>query len=302
MNFKAFEKELPDIYILVDNADRAMDFDHVIALGHLQEIGRLLVNKILMNEQLEIEYKEPLLNLDALMNIEILPEHLVTTLKQLEYFDTRESDMLIESSKVKKLIFSIYDLTSWYFKTYVNDQFNPPPMLLRPQNVTLNSLSNHVNHTNERKSVIHIDNKIIEGIWEDRNESEYYIELKENESYQGQISNGMKSDKGVYRWSDGTKYAGQWHRDTEYGFGVKDYANGDCYRGEWKEGLFYGKGTYEWKDGTRFEGSWQDNLEHGYGVKTYTDGSIQKGFWTLGELNFTEDQLGESKAAITKKR
>jgi hypothetical protein len=31
-------------------------------------------------------------------------------------------------------------------------------------------------------------------------------------------------------------------------------------------------------------------------------GSVQKGFWTFGELNFTEDQLREATAAMTKKR
>lgn len=293
MNFKAYEKELPDIYVFIYNADRAMDFDHVIALGHLQEIGRLLVKKILKNEQQECEQEDSLLNLQALMNIEILPKYLVTTLKQLEYLDTRESDMLIDLSQVKKLLFSIHDLTFWYFKTYIDDQFSPPPMLISPQHTTLNIKSNHANHTTELKMDVHIDHEIVKGIWEDRNEGEHYIEFQENESYQGQMSNGMRSGTGVYRWMDGTKYAGQWHRDSEYGFGVKEYANGDCYRGEWKEGLFHGKGTYLWNDGTRFEGNWQDNLEHGYGIKTYTDGSIQKGFWTLGELNFIKDQLGE---------
>ncbi|MBP1989558.1 MORN repeat-containing protein [Paenibacillus eucommiae] len=298
MNFKAFEKEMPDIYILADDADRALSFDLGIALGHLKEIGRLLIKKILMNEQVKLIHTEPLLNLQAILNIEILPEHLVSTLKQLEFIDTRESAMLLESSKVNQLMINIYDLTSWYIKTYINDQFSPPPLLLRPQITTLHSLSNAENETNDRKSITHIEDKIVEGIWVDGNEDEYYIELEANETYKGQISNGMKSGKGVYRWSDGTKYEGQWYKDSEYGFGIKEYANGDCYRGEWKEGLFHGKGTYEWNDGTKFEGNWQDNLEHGYGVKTYSDGSIQKGFWTLGELIYTEDQLREGKVTI----
>ncbi|XEC94226.1 MORN repeat-containing protein [Paenibacillus tarimensis] len=300
MSFKAFKKEMPDIYILADNAERAIAFDHVIALNHMKEIGRLLVNKILLNERVKIEYSDPFINLEALMNIEILPTNLEIPLKQLEYFDTRESIVFIDSSQVKKLMFDIYDLTSWYFKTYVNDRFSPTPLLLEPQIATIDPLSNSKSQPTVTKSVIHIDNKIVEGIWEDGNENEYDIEFEANESYQGQLNNGMKSGKGVYRWSDGSKYEGQWYKDSEYGFGVKEYANGDSYHGEWKEGLFHGIGIYKWNDGTRFEGNWKDNLEHGYGVKIFKDGSIQKGFWTLGELVFTEEQLRESRATITK--
>ncbi|WP_054026459.1 MORN repeat-containing protein [Bacillus sp. FJAT-28004] len=299
MSFRAFEKELPDVYILAIHADRVMHFDHVIALGHLQEMGRLLVNKILMNEQSNVKRTEPLSLLEELMNIEILPDPFLAALKKLEYLDKRESDMLIKPDEIKKLFYNMFDLTSWYFKTYIDDQFTPPPMLLKPQDTALNIILNDEHQASERKSNIHIDNKIVKGIWEDGIEGEQYMELEGSESFQGQVCNGVKSGKGVYRWSDGTKYTGQWHLDTEYGFGIKEYANGDRYQGEWKEGLFHGNGVYEWHDGTRFEGKWEDNMEHGFGIRTYTDGTVQRGFWTYGELIFTEDQLGEGKETIT---
>lgn len=301
MSFKVFEKEMPDIYVLADHAERMMDIDHVIALDHIKEIGRLLVTKILMNEKVEIAQQDPFINLEALMKIEILPVHMETTLKQLEYYDTRESAVFIQPSQVKKLMIDTYDVICWYYETFVDDQFIPPPLLFKSHVATLKPLSDPEGQPNV-KSVVHIDSNHVEGIWEDGIENVHIIEFGPNETYQGQMSNGMKCGTGVYRWSDGSKYEGQWYNDSEYGFGLKLYANGDSYRGEWREGLFHGKGTYKWNDGTVFEGSWQDNLEHGYGIKLYTDGSIQKGFWTRGELVFTEEQLDHSKTTSTKEQ
>ncbi|GAA3413095.1 MORN repeat-containing protein [Paenibacillus hodogayensis] len=288
MNFKAFEEELPDIYILADQADRVIGEDYVIALEHLKEIARLLVRKILINERAEIDSTDSLLNLEAILNIEILPNYLEYMLKQLEYADSRESALFIDASQIEKLMMNIHDFMSWYMKTYVNDQFNSGPLVLKPQTTMVNSLSDREDQTKETKSILHIDNKITEGNWIDKEEEAFYIELDADETYKGQFRNGMKSGKGVYRWSDGTKYEGQWYKDREHGFGIKEYANGDRYRGEWRDGLFEGKGVYEWNDGTTFEGNWQDNLQHGYGVKTNSDGTTQRGFWTLGEFVFTE--------------
>lgn len=302
MSFKVFENEMPDIYILADHAEQTLDFDHIIALNHMKEIGRLLVKKILVNENVEVTHSDSFINLAALMKIEILPVQMVTTLKQLEYLDTRESTIFIEPNQVKKLMLEIYDMTVWYYRTFVNDHFTPPPLLLKPQIATLITPPEHETQPTEISSVIYIDNKTVEGIWEDGKENEYFIEYESGETYHGQIRNGMKWGTGVYRWSDGSKYEGQWFNDSEYGFGVKEYANGDSYRGEWKDGLFHGKGIYKWNDGTVFEGSWQDNMEHGYGIKVHKDGNVQKGFWTRGELVFTKDQLSESKASITEEQ
>ncbi len=191
----------------------------------------------------------------------------------------------------------MYDLTAWYYKTFVNDQFVSPPLLLEPQIGTVAVPSEHERETkpNLIESIVHIDNKKVEGVWESIQEDRIGIEYESGETYHGQTRNGLRCGTGVYRWSDGSKYEGQWFNDMEYGFGVKEYANGDRYGGEWKDGMFNGKGSYEWNDGTVYEGGWEDNLEHGYGTKTHRDGYIQKGFWTRGEFVFTKDQLNQRK-------
>ncbi|MCM3131128.1 MULTISPECIES: MORN repeat-containing protein [Paenibacillus] len=299
MSFKVFENEMPDVCSLAYHAEYILEFDHILALNHLKEIGRLIVKKILLNENVEIDDSEPFINLSALMEIEILPFSMVTTLKKLEYLDTRESFIFIEKNKVRTLILEIFDLTAWYYKTFVNDQFVPPPLLLEPQIGTVVTQSEHETKPNLIKSVIHIDNKRVEGVWESVKENQICIEYESGETYLGQMMNGLKCGTGVYRWSDGSKYEGQWFNDKEYGFGVKEYANGDFYRGEWKDGLYDGNGIYKWNDGTVYEGGWVDNLEHGYGTKIHRDGYVQKGFWTRGELVFNKDQLNQRKPLIT---
>lgn len=299
MSFKLFENEMPDVYSLAYHAERVMETDHIIALNHLKEIGQLIVTKILVNEDVEHDNSEPFINLAALMEIDILPIPMVTTLKKLEYLDTRESSIFIETNKVKTLMLEMYDLTAWYYKTFVNDQFVSPPLLLEPQIGTVAAPSERKTKPNLIRSVIHIDNKKVEGVWESIQEDLMCIEYESGETYHGQTRNGLRCGTGVYRWSDGSKYEGQWFNDMEYGSGVKEYANGDRYGGEWKDGMYNGEGTYKWNDGTVYEGGWEDNLEHGYGTKTHRDGYVQKGFWTRGELVFTKDQLNQSKPSIT---
>ncbi|MCM3781555.1 hypothetical protein M3231_01075 [Neobacillus mesonae] len=298
MSFKVFEKDMPEVYSLAGYAERILETDHILALNHLKEIGQSLVKKILVNENVEIHASDPFINLAALMEIEILPFHMVTTLKQLEYLDTRESSLFIEINKVKALMLEIYDLTAWYYKTFINDQFILPPLLLDPQIGTVVIPPEGDTEPTLIRSVIHIDNKKVEGIWESVKDDQIFIEYESGETYQGQMKNGLKCGTGVYRWSDGSKYEGQWFNDREYGFGVKEYANGDSYRGEWKDGLYNGNGIYKWNDGTLYEGGWLDNLEHGYGTKIHRTGYVQKGFWTRGELVFNKDQLNQSKPSI----
>lgn len=300
-NFRFIEKNLPDLYVFAANAEQTMDCAPLISLKHQKQMGQRFVKKILTNEHLKIENEEPLVQLEGLIKNEILPAQLISILKQLEYFNINESELFIDPSLVKRLLHGIYDLTCWYYKTYIDDNFMPSPMYLpsqkQPFDLTLGSID--ANRTDYIKTSIELDGETLGAIWEDRIENVNYNDLYNNESYQGQMLNGMKHGTGIYRWSDGTKYAGQWNRDTEHGLGEKHYANGDSYRGGWKEGLFHGNGVYEWKDGTKFEGQWENNLEHGFGVKTYCDGSIHKGFWTYGEFSFTEEQLKEGQLSIS---
>jgi hypothetical protein len=47
---------------------------------------------------------------------------------------------------------------------------------------------------------------------------------------------------GVYRWSDGREYVG-----------------------EWKDNKMHGKGVLVWPDGKRYEGEYVEDKKHGFG-------------------------------------
>jgi len=50
--------------------------------------------------------------------------------------------------------------------------------------------------------------------------------------------------KGVYRWSDGRSYEGEYYMDRKEGYGIYTWADGRTYTGYWKEGKQEGEGRY----------------------------------------------------------
>ena len=69
---------------------------------------------------------------------------------------------------------------------------------------------------------------------------------------------------GLYTWSDGRSYAGQYMNDKKHGRGKYTWANGKTYDGEWKDGKQHGDGIYfnketaetkrgRWENGKRME-------------------------------------------------
>lgn len=68
------------------------------------------------------------------------------------------------------------------------------------------------------------------------------------------------SGEGVYRWSDGRQYKGQY-----------------------KNGLKDGFGEYVWVDGRIYTGEWKDGKRHGVGILIYPNRKVCKGRWEAGE-------------------
>ena len=70
---------------------------------------------------------------------------------------------------------------------------------------------------------------------------------------------------GVYRWSDGKVYRGEYRNDKKEGFGI-----------------------YSLHDGRQYEGWWLDGKQHGLGTMLYVDsktGNIKakRGLWEDGK-------------------
>ena len=65
-------------------------------------------------------------------------------------------------------------------------------------------------------------------------------EMTDGKCYEGEYNHGKKSGHGVYTWSNGDKYEGQWACDLQHGIGFMQEVGEDgrvvIKRGEWVEG------------------------------------------------------------------
>ena len=62
--------------------------------------------------------------------------------------------------------------------------------------------------------------------------------------------------KGIFTWTDGRKYIGEYKNDLKHGTGTFTWPDGRCYHGEWAEGKQHGEGIFM-KDGRKRKGRWE---------------------------------------------
>ena len=99
------------------------------------------------------------------------------------------------------------------------------------------------------------------------------------EKYEGNWSNKVRKGKGVNYFISGAKYTGDWVNDKKEGQGTYEYANGDVYTGQFSNDSFNGQGILTFKDGDKYTGEFKDNLYHGKGTLVYKDGTKKSGYW-----------------------
>jgi hypothetical protein len=66
---------------------------------------------------------------------------------------------------------------------------------------------------------------------------------------------------GIYNWSDGRSYEGEYLDDKKHGYGIYIWADGRVYEGNWNRGKQHGLGKYksrENNDDTERYGLWED--------------------------------------------
>ena len=63
---------------------------------------------------------------------------------------------------------------------------------------------------------------------------------------------------GVFTWSDGRKYEGEYVDDKKEGEGVFTWPDGRKYDGKWKNGKQHGKGVYHSQKGETKHGIWNE--------------------------------------------
>lgn len=98
--------------------------------------------------------------------------------------------------------------------------------------------------------------------------------------------NGLeKHGYGIYTYSSGAVYEGQWANDRKHGHGVYTFADGDVYEGEFKDDHPHGHGVYTYADGDVYDGQWRDGEKHGQGVYRDINGSVREGRWEYGKMS-----------------
>ena len=78
---------------------------------------------------------------------------------------------------------------------------------------------------------------------------------------------------------------------SKQGLGVYRYTSGARYEGQWHAGLKSGRGVYAFPRGGRYEGEWRDGVPDGIGVKVLSKkkksdsaSSLKAGFWRGGSF------------------
>jgi hypothetical protein len=95
----------------------------------------------------------------------------------------------------------------------------------------------------------------------------------------GCISGTCEDGKGVYVYTNGYKYQGNFVNGKREGYGQLSGPEGDSYDGMWADDNFYGQGTYIWSNGSRYVGEWKNGVKDGYGIYFYANGDKYTGYF-----------------------
>ena len=68
--------------------------------------------------------------------------------------------------------------------------------------------------------------------------------------------------KGIYSYSNGEKYEGQFKNGERHGRGILNFPDGNKYIGLFKNGKRHGQGILSLPDGSYYMGEWEDDLPY----------------------------------------
>jgi len=103
-------------------------------------------------------------------------------------------------------------------------------------------------------------------------------------------SGNCENGYGIYIFSEGSRYVGEYKYGKKNGLGTYTWANGSKYVGEWKDGKWHGEAIYQGEvDGFDFAFSFvgvcsSGNFWFGHGTYLLSDGTIVRGIWKEGKF------------------
>jgi SH3-like domain-containing protein len=74
------------------------------------------------------------------------------------------------------------------------------------------------------------------------------------------IEGDCLNGKGIYSYSNGEKYEGQFKDGERHGRGILNFPDGNKYIGQFKNGKRHGQGILNLPDGSYYMGEWKDDL------------------------------------------
>jgi hypothetical protein len=77
-----------------------------------------------------------------------------------------------------------------------------------------------------------------------------------------------------------------------HGKGIYTFSNGEIYEGDFVIGKRHGKGKSTWLDGTTYEGDFANNEFHGKGKYIASNGEVYEGYWINGKPHEKEINEG----------
>lgn len=90
--------------------------------------------------------------------------------------------------------------------------------------------------------------------------------------------------QGIFRFTDGALYRGEFTAGKFEGKGAITYPDGSAYTGQFRQQLQHGSGTLTDGLGNRYSGMWRAGKRHGKGTIAYADGSTLSGTWLDDKL------------------
>jgi hypothetical protein len=118
---------------------------------------------------------------------------------------------------------------------------------------------------------------------------------KKRDDKKNEGEDDVKGEIGVYHFSDGSKYDGQYSKRTtsdpvnpviikRHGFGVY-VDNGTVYDGQWQDDAMHGEGSITFDTGASYTGSFLNNQFIGSGVYRWPNGSSYEGYWRSNQMH-----------------
>ncbi len=103
--------------------------------------------------------------------------------------------------------------------------------------------------------------------------------------YEGNWINGMRSGKGKMDYGNGGYYDGMWANNKRNGFGKDTFAVGEMYIGEFVNDVRQGKGKYYWTNGNWVEGIYVNGRRNGPGKDHFISGQRFEGYFVDDKRN-----------------